>query len=126
MTYFEEAKKKLEDEASKVSGNKESAMKNAVKKALLDFCGQNEEFAQAVVQGGSFADCMKAVAANVGSSISDLEAYGKAVRFYFKGATLDVKMTINLAGEVESSEQSPKPGEKKPKKAVIVDLSDYM
>ena len=124
MSFYEEAKKKLEAEESKVSGRKESAMKNGVKKALLDFCGQNEEFAQAIVQGGSFADCMKAVAANVGSSISDLEAFGKAVRFYFKGATLDVKMTINLAGEVESAEQRPKPGEKKPKKAVIVDLSE--
>lgn len=50
-------------------------MKSAVRDALLEFCRQNEEFAQAVVQGGAFPDCMAAVAKGVGSSISDLEAY---------------------------------------------------
>ena len=32
-----------------------------VAEILKDFCGQNEEFAQAVVQGGSFSECMDAV-----------------------------------------------------------------
>ena len=44
----------------------------AVMAALKDFCLQEEEFAQAIVQGGTFADCMKAVAKGVGNSISDI------------------------------------------------------
>ena len=48
--------------------------------ALLEFCRQNEEFAQAVAQGGSFQECMKAVAQGVGNCISDLEAYRRAER----------------------------------------------
>ena len=36
-------------------------MKGAVLAAVKDFCVQDEEFAQAVVQGGTFAECMKKV-----------------------------------------------------------------
>lgn len=52
----------LEDECKSGKFDKYgSAMKEAVQKALLDFCRQDDEFAQAVVQGGSFTDCMTAV-----------------------------------------------------------------
>ena len=37
-------------------------MKNAVMDALLEFSKQDEEFARAIVEGGSFKDCMAAVA----------------------------------------------------------------
>ncbi len=74
MSWYEQAKDRLLNEKGKVTGQKESAMKRAVLDTLMDFCQQSEEFAQAVVQGGSFPDCMKAVAKGVGSSISDLEA----------------------------------------------------
>lgn len=53
---------RLEDECKSGKFDKYgSAMKQAVKTALLDFCRQDDEFAQAVVQGGSFTDCMTAV-----------------------------------------------------------------
>ena len=53
---------RLEDECKSGKFDKYgSAMKEAVQKALLDFCRQDDEFAQAVVQGGSFTDCMAAV-----------------------------------------------------------------
>ena len=93
-----QAVKKLTDEKGKVSGNKEKAMAGAVLAALKDFCLQDEEFAQAIVQGGSFADCMKKVASGVGNSISDLEAYKKAVQFYFPGAEVKMQLTIDLIG----------------------------
>ena len=64
---------KLKEEKKIVKGQKETAMAGAVMAAIKDFCLQDEEFAQAVVQGGSFADCMKKVAAGVGMSISDLD-----------------------------------------------------
>ena len=75
--WFDQAKKKLEAEAKSGTFDRYGAvMKTAVRDSLLDFCRQDEEFAQAVAQGGSFADCMKAVAKNCGSSISDLERMG--------------------------------------------------
>ena len=81
-SWYEQAQEKLKQGAKKVKGQREGAMKGPVKETLLDFCRQNEEFAQAVAQGGSFPECMTAVAKGVGSSISDLEAYKKAVSFY--------------------------------------------
>lgn len=65
-SWFEQAENRLKEEYNKAKGQKESVMKSDVRDALLDFCRQNEEFAQAVVQGGSFQDCMAAVAEGVG------------------------------------------------------------
>jgi len=100
--WYEQAKEKLEKGAKEIKGSKAVAMKVAVKDTLLDFCKQDEEFAQAVVQGGSFADCMAAVAKGVGSSISDLDAYKRAVSFYFPGAAVHMHMTIDLCGSVRN------------------------
>lgn len=86
---------------SKKKDMKISTMMEAVHAALVEFCRQTEEFAQAVVQGGSFEQCMVAVAKGVGSSISDLDAYRRAVQFYFPGADIRVKMTVNLMASVE-------------------------
>ena len=87
-----------------VKGSKERAMAGAVAEALRSFCRQEAEFAQAVDQGGSFADCMAAVAKGVGSSISDIDAYKKAVGFYFPGAKIQVQMTIDLIGDAAKAE----------------------
>lgn len=84
-----------ESKEAKLSG-KEKAMAGAVRKALEVFCRQDEEFAQAVAQGGSFADCMKAVAKGVGNAISDLDVYKRAVKFYFRGADVRFVMEIVL------------------------------
>ena len=70
---------KMEAERKSVTERKAAAMAPEVMKALKDFCVQNEEFAQAIAEGGSFKDCMSFVAKGVGTSISDLEAYKKAV-----------------------------------------------
>ena len=89
---YEEAKAKLEQESKEGTYDRyAAAMKGAVLDALIDFAQQDEEFARAVLDGGSFADCMKAVAKGCGTSISDLEAYGKAVSFYFPGAKMDLE-----------------------------------
>ena len=61
--WYKKAVDKLTREKNGGSyGRHEAVMKDAVHAALLDFCQQDEEFAQAVAQGGTFADCMKAVA----------------------------------------------------------------
>ena len=59
MNWITQAVEKLEREAAAFRGNQyEAAMKTAVLEALTSFCRQNEEFAQAVVQGGSFGECV--------------------------------------------------------------------
>ena len=104
-SWYQQAKEKLESGVDAVKGREAGAMKSAVKDALLSFCGQEEEFAQAVVQGGSFPECMAAVAKGVGGSISDLDAYKRAVSFYFPGADISVIMRIDLCGSVRGAEQ---------------------
>lgn len=100
-----------------------NAMKQAVHDALAEFCRQDEEFAQAVLQGGSFTDCMAAVAAGVGRSISDLEAYRRAVRFYFPGADIRFHMSVNLCASVEGG---PDPAPERTDKPRVLSLFDLM
>ena len=117
---YENAKAKLEREATAGTYDKyAAAMKSAVLTALLDFTQQDEEFAQAVIDGGSFSDCMKAVAKGCGSSISDVEAYGKAVSFYFPGAKIRMKMTIDLIGDADKGADAAPEG-------LILDLSNFL
>lgn len=118
-TWFEQADVRLKKESVAIKGSKESAMKGAVRDALLEFCRQDEEFAQAVVQGGSFGDCMAAVAKGVGNSISDLEAYKRAVAFYFPGAGISMKLTIDLCDSVKDAPHPDGPG-------IVLNLSDFL
>lgn len=115
MTWYEQAEARLKDGYSKVKGQKEGVMKSAVRDALLEFCRQNEEFAQAVAQGGSFPECMAAVAKGAGSSLSDLEAYRRAATFYFDGAKVNFTMRIQL----EPAEPEPE------RSGILLDLSDF-
>lgn len=114
--FLDQALNKL---AETVSGQKENAMAPSVREALTDFCRQDAEFAQAVAQGGSFKDCMATVAKGVGGSISDLEAYRKAVRFYFKGADVRFRMEIDLC---PTAEEAPRPAAQKK----ILDIADFL
>lgn len=114
-SWFEQARERLGKEYQQVTGSKEGAMKGAVRDALLEFCRQDEEFAQAVAQGGSFQGCMTAVAKGVGYSISDLEAYRRAASYYFDGAKVQFQMTIQLT-----------PAEPEPERSgILLDLSDF-
>lgn len=102
MNYLEQARDKLRKELPAIKGNKEGAIKNAAMEALLNFAGQDEEFAQAIVQGGSFADCMREVCKGIGTSISDLEVYSRAAAFYFPGSKVRFEMHIDLVGEAHA------------------------
>ena len=117
MDFETEALEKLKKGYAAVSGQKETAMKQAVREALESFIRQDGEFAQAVAQGGTFADCMKAVAKDVGSSISDLDAYKRAVQFYFPGAEIRMTMTVDLIGAA---------GEQKSGRGVVFNLEDFL
>ena len=118
--FLEKAVKKLEDGAKADCGRYGNIMKNDVRDALIEFCRQDAEFAQAVVQGGEFKACMEKVSKGVtGSGISDMKAFGLAVEFYFPGAGIDVKMTIDLCASVRGEKAEA------PAKSVIVDLSAF-
>ena len=122
--WASKAVKKLTDGKKAVSGQKQKAMASAVCAALKDFCLQNEEFAQAVVEGGSLADCMNAVESGVGNSISDLDAYKKAVNFFFAGARIKMQMTIDLIGNAAG--HSAQVNEDQPIMGLILDLTDIL
>lgn len=130
--YTEKALSKLKEELPGIKGKKESVMKKAVAEALESFCRQDESFAQAVAEGGSFSDCMKAVAKGVGSSISDLEAYRKAVRFYFPQAEVRFAMTVETGtGLAETGTKTKGPAAIQPKPVPapsrkILDLTDFL
>ena len=128
MTFYEQAREKLAKD--KITGSKASAMAPAVKDALLNFAEQDEEFAQAIVQGGSFSACMAEVARGVGQSISDLEAYGKAAAFYFPGSKVRFEMHIDLIGDADalsvgSADSSPRGGAKSGD-GLVIDLSAFL
>lgn len=115
-----QAVEKLEKQKADVKGQKETVMAGAVMKALKDFSDQDEEFAQAIVQGGSFADCMKAVAKGVGTSISDIDAYKKAVQFYFPSAKVKMQLSIDLIGDAAGTDNAPAGG------GLILDFSSIL
>ena len=91
---------KLSVENKNFKGGKHAtAMRQEVLHTLMNFCRQDEEFAQAVAQSDkTFSDCMEQVAKGVSSFISDIEAYRRAVSFYFSGATVNFVMKIDLFG----------------------------
>ncbi|MFG6352523.1 MAG: hypothetical protein K1W21_13150 [Oscillospiraceae bacterium] len=125
--WYEQAKRKLEAERNSGSYDRyASAMKGAVCEALDGFCRQDAEFAQAVVQGGTFADCMKAVAKSCGSAISDLEAFRRAVRFYFPGADVKFHMTVNLCADVEAEAETAAATPVASTSPKILDLEDFL
>lgn len=103
-------------------------MKELICKKLILFSQQDAEFAQAVVQGGTFADCMKAVAKGCGgTSLSDEEAIRRSVRFYFPGADVKFHMELNLCASVEVNEEpTPMPAPEPKVERKILSLEDYL
>ncbi|MGN0539816.1 MAG: Cas9 inhibitor AcrIIA9 family protein [Candidatus Fimenecus sp.] len=99
--YKEKAIEKLDRELKAFRGTdiKATAVKDAVADTLKMFCEQDEEFAQAVVQTDkTLTDCCESIMKKVGQSISDIDTYKQAVNFYFAGAVINFKMTIDLTG----------------------------
>ena len=88
-TYFSE----------KLKGDKQKAIASAVREALESFCDQEPEFEQAIEQSEkTFQECLESVVDKCGSCLSDIEAYRRAVKFYFSTATVSFHMTIDLSG----------------------------
>ena len=108
--YLEKVKAEFE-ESSKASGLNRyaKAVLPSVKEALLGFCEQEPEFAQAIAEcGKSLADCCTKITEGVSGSISDIELYRRAVQFYFDGADISFNMQINLCASVEQPAKNMK------------------
>jgi len=111
----EQAINKLDTEFKDCKGlsKKGAAVSSAVFDALKNFCAQNAEFSQAVVQMDKpIKDCIESTVKDCGNSISDIEVYRKAVQFYFPGADIRFAMTIDLrddgySNNVNSEEKKP-------------------
>lgn len=111
------------EEQSFKGGNKEKAVYHHVVKALIDFCKQDQEFAQAIYQNDkTLSDCCKEIMKNVGSSVSDIEVYRRAVQFYFKGATIEMQMKIDLCGEVRHAAEPMRQKET----PIVLNLMDFL
>lgn len=105
--FVSKAIEKIEGGLSSVKGQKESVVKRPVADALISFCRQQEEFAQAVVQSEkTFADCVAHVVKGCGSALSDIEAYRKAVEFWFPGAVVDMVLTIRMSEYEEPAKEA--------------------
>ncbi len=88
------------------------AVLEAVRVALISFCEQNEEFADAVLQQDkTVGACCTEIMKGCGNVISDLDVYARAVNFYFPGAKIEMKMTVYMSefeAEKKDSQTSAK------------------
>ena len=116
--FVSKALEKIEGGIAAVKGQKENVVKRPVADALISFCRQQEEFAQAVVQSEkTFADCVAHVVKGCGNSLSDIEAYRKAVGFWFPGAVVDMVLTICMSEFEEPEKEAVPETVETPKKA---------
>ena len=127
--YRDQALKKIQAEYK--SGKYDrygQAMKADVLRQIEDFIEQNDEFAQAVVQGGTFEDCMKAVAKSCGQALSDVEAYRRAAAFYFPGAKVKMQLTIDLIGDAakEPEPYTPKHAAEEKPSGLVLDFRSFL
>ena len=99
--FTEKAIEKVREDP-KISDKHYSIIKDGVIAALESFIRQDDEFAQAVVQGGTMKAMWEEVCKKIGSrrGVSDLEVYQSAVEFFFAGAKIEFHMTIDLCGSV--------------------------
>ena len=93
-------------------------------KALHGFCKQSEEFARAVVETDkTFQDCLETITKGIGSSISDIEVYQKAVEFFFPGAKVEFRMLIHMSEYEMQDNESSAPAETVPEQPKSLDIS---
>ena len=116
--FVSKAVEKIEGGLPFVKGKKEGVVARPVADALISFCRQQEEFAQAVVQSEkTFADCVAYVIKGCGNALSDIEAYRKAVGFWFPGAVVDMVLTIRMSEFEEPAKEAVPEVPAKPEKA---------
>lgn len=119
---------KLEAGAKEVKGQKEMAVKKAVVDALSDFCRQSDEFAETITGTGKcLRECLEEVMRGVGSSISDIEVYRRAVAFWMPGYTVQMQMILIREGEnTENPGRAAEPAPAAKTKRIVMTLEDLL
>lgn len=110
-----------------IKGRYQRAIASETAKALMLFCEQEQEFEQAIEQSGKmFQECLDAVVKDFGVAVSDIEVYGKAVKFYFSTAAIHFDMTIDLGGDNGHTDPPITMTQNKPKSSLSVSLDDLL
>lgn len=111
---------------TEIKGRKEEAIASAVREALESFCDQEPEFEQAIEQSGkTFQECLSSIVKGCGSCLSDIEAYRRAVKFYFSTATVSFRMNIDLSGD-NGAEKPPITMTETKKDTLSISLDDLL
>ena len=93
---------KLTDELQiKYVGNKYiEAVKNETFEMLCDLCNQSETFEKVIAESNkTLNQCFEEITKNIGSTISDIELYRRAVQFYCPDANVYFDMRIEMPNE---------------------------
>lgn len=110
-----------------IKGRYQKVVAGETAKALIQFCKQEQEFEQAIEQSGkTFQECLDSIVKGVKNSISDLEAYTKAVKFYFSTAIVHFNMTIDLSGDNGYAEPPITMTQNEPKSSFSVSLDELL
>lgn len=86
-----------------------------VANALREFFNQSEAFAKVFYKTKrSFSDCVAEIMRGCGKSISDIEVYRRATKFYFPDSEVEFQMIIKVGEEpndkyVEEEKKNPAP-----------------
>ncbi len=114
-------------DTSVIVGRYQRAVAAGTAKALMEFCKQEPEFEQAIEQSGvDFQCCLDKVIKGIGESLSDLEVYTKAVKFYFSTAVVHFHMTIDLSGDNGHTEPPITMTQSKPKSSLSLSLDELL
>lgn len=110
----------------KTSGRYASAIAEPVKKALAQFCTQQEEFSRAVLDGGTTEDCINAVVKRITgkTSVSDLDVYQAAAEFFFPGAKIEFRMLLHMSEYELIEDKTPEP--EQPKRSIDLSLDSLL
>ena len=100
---------------------KASLMADAVLKVLSEFCSQSEVFAKAVIAGGSFEDCMKTAAKNLGNYAEGDEICKRSVQFYMPGAQIQAQWRVVVPTEIPGLDE-----EQEQQDSFVLDLMDLL
>ena len=94
-----------------IKGDVQTAIASAVAEALTLFCEQEPEFKEIICESGkTFQECLDEISKAIDkrqvdkhnavemSSMSDLEVYKRAVKFYDEGLDVEFVMNIRCSG----------------------------
>ena len=110
-----------------MKSQKAKAVYSAVRDALLSFCEQNKEFADAVLQSDkTLGACCEKIMEKSGHAISDIEVYARAVEFYFPGAVIETKMTVYMSSFERDAARGGDVKSQAPLKVCDLRLEDFL